>query len=98
MSSVHTFTIVALDVIPHEIDTVIATPSSTETGGYVNITCDVSDSGGVDTVMVNISDPLGGTVNNGRPSGRESGNDTYNEVGTYSYFIWANDTKDNRNR
>jgi len=86
------------DNTPPEISSVLAIPSSTAQDGYVNVTCDVTDNVDVDTVMVNISGPAGfTTVNVTMNEGSYYYNATYTHVGTYDYFIWANDISDNRN-
>jgi len=83
---------------PPEIDNVQATPPSVSQDGYVNITCDVADNDVVDTVKVNISGPGGFTpVNATMNEGSYYYNTTYTVVGTYNFFIWANDTSGNSN-
>jgi len=73
-----------------------ASPNPQITGGYVNITCDVTDNVGIDTVMVNITDPIGGTRNETMlEDSSYYYNDAYTIIGTYEYYIWANDTSDN---
>ena len=66
--------------------------------GWENISCVVTDDVGVDQVWLNITYPDSHTEN---VSMSKSG-DTYyfnvslSAVGTYGFFIWANDTSDNR--
>jgi len=77
-----------------EISDVHATPASQIAGGYVNITCNVVDDLAVDTVKVNITGPAGyapvnATMNEGVTYYHNS---IYSAIGTYHYFIWANDT------
>jgi len=89
--------IALVDVTPPEITNVDALPDPQEIGGYVNITCDVTDNVDVDVVNVSITGPGGFTpVNVTMTEGSYYYNTTYTIVGTYTYFIWANDTSDNR--
>jgi VCBS repeat-containing protein len=85
------------DVI--KITDVQATPSVQEPGGWVNITCNVSAQAGVNQVKVNITYPNGSFVNQTMINipGTESyyHNDTYSLIGTYTYYIWANDVEGN---
>ena len=72
------------------ISNVDANPDPQKTGGYVNITCDVTDSDGVDEVYLNITDP-NNNVQNFSITGNKTGNTyycnkTYSTVGRYSYF------------
>ncbi len=87
------------DFEPPEISNVQASPSPQESGGYVNITCSVTDNVEVNVVKVNIQGPSGFTpVNATMNEGSYYYNSTYTLVGTYYYFIWANDTSDNGNK
>ena len=89
---------VILDTLPPEISNVSATPNIQEFGKYVNITCDVTDNVGVNVVKVNITGPPGFTpVNVTMNEGSYYYNSTYSVIGTYHYFIWANDTSSNSN-
>jgi len=79
-----------------DISNVLATPLSISPGGFVNISCIVYDSDGVDEVYLNIRDPDNATQNFSI-TGNNTGliyycNRTYTVVGDYSFFIWANDT------
>jgi hypothetical protein len=86
------------DAIPPQISNVQATPTATAQGGHVNITCTVTDNIMVDTVKVDITGPAGFTpVNVTMNTGSYHYNTTYSIVGTYHYFIWANDTDGNSN-
>jgi hypothetical protein len=74
------------------------TPDPQENGGYVNITLDVTDDVGVDTVWVNITFPDSSwtNVSMNKGSGNEWFYDTsYSDLGVHSYSIWANDTSGN---
>ncbi|EMR74686.1 nitrous oxidase accessory protein [Thermoplasmatales archaeon SCGC AB-540-F20] len=84
-----------IDTNPPEITNVNAQPNPQNEGGYVNITCDVTDNIAVDTVMVNITYPDASTINTSMLEGSYYFNTTYTQIGTYSYFIWANDTNEN---
>jgi len=68
-------------------------------GGNVNISCDVDDNIALNEIWVNVSGPAGFTTVNTTmgvdATGRYYYNVTYTVVGTYDYFIWANDTSDN---
>ncbi|HEC75653.1 MAG TPA: hypothetical protein ENI33_00130, partial [Thermoplasmatales archaeon] len=91
-----TFTI--NDTLPPQIENITASPNPQEVGGYVNITCNVTDAGGVNIVKVNITGPPGFTpVNTTMNTGSYYYNVTYLILGTYHYFIWANDTSGNSN-
>jgi len=80
-----------------EINDVMATPSQQVTGGYVNITATVTDNIAVDTVLVDITIPTFATEEMTNMPGTDTYyyNTTYTEIGTYEYFIWANDTSEN---
>ena len=83
------------DTDPPHIYNIDANPNPQVVNGSVNITCDVIDDFAVDTVKVNITGPFGSsenfTMNN-----NEYFESSYPQIGTYEYFIWANDTSDNR--
>jgi hypothetical protein len=75
-------------------------PDPQENGGYVNVTVDVTDDIGVDEVWVNITYPDSSWLNVSMSKGSGNEwfyNDTYNDLGGYSYTVWANDTSDNWN-
>jgi len=82
--------------IPPEIKNVTASPDPQIIGGYVNITCDVSDNMGVDVVKVDITYPDSSSENL-TMNGNYFKNQTYLQTGLYSYFIWASDTSNNIN-
>ncbi len=80
------------------ISNVAATPLSVPQNGYINITANVSDAGvGVDTVLANITYPNGTHYTKLMMlfNGTYYYNSTYSDIGSYSFFIWANDTKNN---
>jgi len=83
--------------IPPEIKNITDNPDPQEAGGYVNISCDVTDNVGVNDVKVNITFPDGSYLNESMLGGSYYYNSSYVQVGSYDYFIWANDTSDNAN-
>jgi fibronectin type 3 domain-containing protein len=90
------------DITPPTITDITAIPDPQEIYGYVNISANVSDSVGVDTVLIGIMDPNGGIVGNFTTSydsvnDRYYKNQTYDIVGMYQFIIWANDTSNNWN-
>jgi hypothetical protein len=91
------YSFVIEDTTPPEISDVADAPDPQEAGGYVNITCNVIDNVAVDEVWVNITDPGNNSINVSMSGGSYYFNDTYSMLGTYSYFIWANDTYHNSN-
>ncbi|MBD3293798.1 MAG: DUF2341 domain-containing protein, partial [Armatimonadia bacterium] len=77
-----------------------AQPSLQNIGGSVNISAEVTDLS-LDNVFLNITYPDGITFVNTSIIGNNHGDiyhyeDTYIQEGIYSFFIWANDTNDNR--
>jgi parallel beta-helix repeat protein len=77
-----------------EISNVMATPDPQETGGFVNISCNVTDSDGIKEVWVNITLPSGGSINVSMING--TGNvwfddSLYSILGVHNYVIWAKD-------
>jgi hypothetical protein len=97
VSTGHSFVInPAADTTPPVISDVVAAPDPQITGGAVNITCDVTDNVAVDEVWVNISYPDTSTHNfSMTPGGSYFFEQTYTPTGSYSFFIWANDTSGN---
>jgi len=88
-----------IDVTPPTISNVTAIPESTGTNGFINITCDVTDNVAVDDVWVNITYPDTTNVNVAMNVSEDTYyyNTTYIPLGTYTYYIWANDTAGNAN-
>ena len=76
---------------------VAAYPNPQHVGYYVNISCEVFDNIGVNIVKVNISYPDGSMVNVTMSGGSYYYNATYTMLGTYHYFIWAEDVSGNSN-
>ena len=94
-----------VDTTKPELSSVQDTPDPQEVNGWVNITVFVKDNVNVNAVKVNITRD-GALVGNFSMTGinldaNNNGtyyyNTTYSTLGTYTYFIWANDTSDNRN-
>ncbi|EMR74688.1 protein of unknown function (DUF2341) [Thermoplasmatales archaeon SCGC AB-540-F20] len=88
------------DASPPVITSVADVPDPQEIGGYVNISCDVSDNVAVDEVWVNVTYPYpdASTTNVTMLGGSYYYNVTYDQVGIHSYYIWANDTSGNSNQ
>ena len=91
------------DITPPEISDVTVTMSDpVDTDplfGWENISCTATDNVDVHSVWLNITYPDMHTEN---VSMTKNGdiyyhNATFSDVGSYSYFIWANDTSDNVN-
>jgi hypothetical protein len=97
-SSGHSFTIqdTSLPVISNVIDV----PDPQDTGGWINVSCDITDNIGVSSVWLNITLPGGGFINTSMDKGVGDQwfyNNTFGIIGLYQYTIWANDTSDNWN-
>jgi hypothetical protein len=80
-----------------DVSAMFSEPKDTDIG-WVNISCMVTDNVLVDQVKLNLTFPDLHTEN---ITMLQSGdvfyyNTTLSDVGSYSYFIWANDTSDNR--
>jgi PKD repeat protein len=58
----------------------------------------VTDDFAVQEVRVNITYPNTSSVNESMIGGSFYYNTTYSQIGTYSYYIWANDTRGNSNK
>ena len=87
-----------LDIIPPEIINVMDTPDPQDANGYVNITCEIIDNYDVNIVKLNITYPSSSHHNvTMQKNTVYYYNQTYTELGTYYYFIWANDTRGNSN-
>jgi hypothetical protein len=95
-SGPYTFTIVDTD--GPQIDNIQATPDPQENGGSVNITADVTDDIGVDSVWIEIVYPDSSTSNISMEKG--PGDEWFfeadhEELGVFTYTIRAYDTQDN---
>jgi hypothetical protein len=89
------------DTSPPEITNVQAVPETQETGRHVNITCTVTDNEAVNVVKVNITYPNGETKNITMMKvgiNSYSYNASYSVLGTYLYYIWADDINGNQNK
>jgi hypothetical protein len=78
---------------------VTATPSQQTIGGYVNISATVTDNIALGDIYLNITYP-DDSVYNFSILANNSGttyysNRTYTTMGTYTYFIWVDDSSDN---
>lgn len=83
------------------ISGVISSPLSQTVGGYVNIICNVKDNIEIDEVYLSITYPSGKhekfSITQNKTGDIYYCNRIYNAIGTYHYFIWANDTSNNEN-
>ena len=81
------------------IQNIDSQPSNQTTGGSVNITCEVTDNIALDLIKVNITHPDTSTENITMTYFENNVyyyNETYIETGMYTFFIWSNDTSDNK--
>jgi hypothetical protein len=80
-----------------DVDVVMSYPEDI-TIGWENISCMVTDNVNVDEVRVNITYPDMHSENITMTNSGDTYyfNTTLSDFGTYSYFIWANDTSDNK--
>ena len=89
------YIILTIDNLPPELSNLNDSPDPQENGDYVNISVDVTDDIGVETVWVNITHPDGSWTNVSMMNGTGDKwylNAPYNDLGIYSYTVWANDT------
>ena len=89
------------DTSPPEITDVQAVPETQDVYGYVNIICTVTDNVAVNVVKVNITHPNGETKNITMMQigdNSYSYNTSYSVLGSYSYYIWADDISSNQNK
>ena len=82
-----------------QITDVSATPSTQDVGGYVNITAVITDNIAIGEIFLNITYP-DSSIQNFSITANKTGNTyycnkTYTTLGTYTYFIWVDDTSDN---
>ncbi|MCJ2556673.1 MAG: FG-GAP-like repeat-containing protein [Candidatus Thermoplasmatota archaeon] len=88
------------DTFPPEIGEVSAQPSPQEVYNNVNVSANVTDDFGLQSVVVNITQPDMSWSNTSlNPAGGDYYylNMTYNELGDYSFMIWASDVYENWN-
>jgi len=82
-----------------QIADVSATPDTQDIGGYVNITATITDNVAIGEVYLHITYP-DSSIQNFSITANKTGNTyycnkTYNTIGTYTYFIWTDDSSDN---
>ena len=82
-----------------QISDVSATPSTQDVGGYVNITAVITDNIAIGEIFLNITYP-DSSIQNFSITANKTGNTyycnkTYTTLGTYTYFIWVDDSSDN---
>ena len=90
---------ISQDIEKPVITNVNANPDTQQSGGFISISCIVTDNVGVETVKVNITDPNSlviETIMNSDGNGIFYYNSSYTIVGTYSYYIKAWDTSNNQ--
>jgi len=87
------------DLTVPEINNISVNPDQQTANNNVNISCEVTDNYLVNQVRLNIIDPIGGLFNisMNQIKGRYYYNSSFDEIGNYSCFIWANDTVGNNN-
>jgi parallel beta-helix repeat protein len=89
------------DVDDPEISNVQAVPPIQMMGGYVNVSSSVVDNIEVGEVFLHIEYPdssIGNfSISQNKTGGTYFCNKTYGQPGTYTYYIWANDTSGNTN-
>ena len=98
----NTMTVASVTVIDNDnpqITDISSTPSPQEIGGCVNITAAITDNIEVGNVFLNITHP-DSSFENISITANKTGityycNKTYSMIGSYSYFIWADDTSNN---
>ncbi|HWR27283.1 MAG TPA: right-handed parallel beta-helix repeat-containing protein [Candidatus Thermoplasmatota archaeon] len=82
---------------PPTITNVQTTPEQQQIGGYINISCEITENDApVDNVWVNITYPDATTHNYSMNKGFYL-NQTYDQIGDYQFLIWVHDTNDNTN-
>ncbi len=95
------YPVLIYELDPPEIMDVQVVPEPAEYPSPVNISANITDLSGVDTVSLEVTAPGGSTTNTtmlfDASAGRYYLNGTYTELGVYNYTIWANDTFDNWN-
>lgn len=96
-ASSSSFTIDVFDDDQPQITQIAAIPMSVQENEPVNISCMVQDNIQVQSVVVNITDPNGGTSNTPLllTRGQYYLNQSYTTLGLYTYHIYAEDTNNN---
>jgi hypothetical protein len=92
------YIILVIDNNPPQLNNLADSPDPQENGLTMNITVDATDDFGIGSVWVNITYPDSSYTNLTMLNG--SGDewyleDIFNDLGTYTYSVWANDTSDN---
>ncbi|UCG69972.1 MAG: Ig-like domain-containing protein, partial [Thermoplasmata archaeon] len=92
-------TFVIQDNPPPIITDIVISPDPQEVLTTINISANVTDNNQLDGVWIEIFDPNANFVGNysmlyDSENGRYYFNKVYNILGTYTFTIWANDTKD----
>ena len=91
--------IILHDYIPPQLSAIHDTPDPQHVGHFVNITCTAVDNVAVSTVIVYITSPDSvvtlHTMSYNPTTHQAFYNTTYSLQGTYTFFIWANDTNNN---
>ena len=87
------------DSTPPSITNVHASPNPQISGGYVNISCSVTDDFSVDEVKVNITYPDSSYHNHTMEyaSGKYYYYSDFTDIGEYNFTIWASDGNGNSN-
>lgn len=90
------------DTTSPTISSVLATPSPQEVHGLVNISATINDNYQLVDASVEITDPGGSPAGNYSMAydtgfGRYFHEDSYSQLGSYSFTIWARDSSDNWN-
>jgi hypothetical protein len=92
------FTII--DNTPPEFDNLVETPDPQDIGENVNITVEITDDTGIDEVWIHITFPDDSSINVSMTQGEGDTwyyDATYNDLGDFTYIVWANDTHNNWN-
>ena len=87
------------DTTPPSISNVHVSPDPQITGGYVNISCSVTDDFSVDNVKINITYPDNSSFNYSMTHGSSKYyyNSIFTDIGEYDFTIWASDGSGNGN-
>ena len=82
-----------------QLSSLSATPNPQDSGGFVNISVDVTDNIAIGDVYLHITYPDSSTQNLSITENNTGNtyfcNKTFSSIGTYSYFIWCDDSSDN---
>jgi hypothetical protein len=92
------YIILIIDNNPPQLDNLTDSPDPQENGLSVNITVDATDDFNLSSVWVNITRPDSSWMNTTMLNGSLDEwyfEDVFNDLGIYSYTVWANDTSDN---